>query len=287
LGRRELAAAWRRIVKIATWNVNSVRARLDRLVAWLARHSPDALCLQELKVADEAFPFEAIERAGYRAVVHGQKTYNGVAILAREEPTDVACGLGDDIDDPQARLIAATVGGVRVLSAYVPNGGEVGSAKWDYKLAWLARLRRYLDAPCQAGQPLALCGDLNIAPEARDVHDPVLWEGSVLFHEALRGAFAQLHDWGLTDAFRLHHSEGGLYSWWDYRMLAFPKNAGLRIDHILLTAPLASRCTAVVIDRAERKAQQPSDHAPVVAELAVEPAAAGTPVDSQAGRATL
>jgi exodeoxyribonuclease-3 len=244
-----------------------VRARLDRLVAWLARHSPDVLCLQELKVTDDAFPFEAVQGAGYRAVVHGQKTYNGVAILAREEPTDVVRGLGGGVDDPQARLIAASVGGVRILSAYVPNGGDVGSEKWTYKLDWLRGLRRFLERECEPGAALALCGDLNIAPEARDVHDPSQWEGSVLFHADLRAAFADLCAWGLLDAFRLHHSETGLYSWWDYRMLAFPKNAGLRIDHVLITRPLAQRCTAAVIDRAERKGKQPSDHAPVVVDV--------------------
>jgi len=255
-------------VRIATWNVNSIRARLDRLVAWLGRQSPDVLCLQELKVTDELFPFAELERVGYKAAVSGQKTYNGVAILAREEPTDVARGMGDDVDDVQARLIAASVRGVRVVSAYVPNGGEVGSDKWAYKLAWLRRLRRLLERNCGADAPLALCGDLNIAPEARDVHDPERWEGSVLFHADLRAAFADLCAWGLADALRIRHQEGGLYSWWDYRMLAFPKNAGLRIDHVLVTKPLGARCLEVGIDRNERKGKQPSDHAPVVADFA-------------------
>jgi exodeoxyribonuclease III len=255
-------------VKIATWNVNSVRARLDRLVAWLGRHSPDVLCLQELKVVEDAFPFEVVERAGYRAVAYGQKTYNGVAILARDEPTDVVRGLGDEVDDPQARVIVATVAGVRIVSAYVPNGGEVGSEKWTYKLEWLRRLRRFLARERRSEIPLALCGDLNIAPEARDVHNPEQWEGSVLFHADLRAAFADLCAWGLVDTLRIHRAEGGLYTWWDYRMLAFPKNAGLRIDHVLVTSPLAARCVGVTIDRDERKGKQPSDHAPVVADFA-------------------
>ena len=254
-------------MRIATWNVNSIRARLDRLTAWLARHSPDVLCLQELKASDEAFPFEAVERSGYHAAVSGQKTYNGVAILARAAPSEIVRGFGDDVEDAQARLIAATVQGVRVLSVYVPNGAEVGSDKWAYKLAWLRRLRRFLERDCHADRPLALCGDLNIAPEARDVHDPEHWEGSVLFHVDLRAAFADLCAWGLADSLRLHHQEGGLYSWWDYRMLAFPKNAGLRIDHVLVTRPLAAVSTAVVIDRNERKGKQPSDHAPVLADF--------------------
>jgi exodeoxyribonuclease-3 len=254
-------------VRIATWNVNSVRARQERLLAWLARQSPDVVCLQELKVEEAQFPFDALRGAGYHAVVEGQRTYNGVAILAREEPTDVVKGLCDDADDPQARLIAATVHGVRVLSAYVPNGAEVGSDKWAYKLDWLRRLTAYLETRHRADTPLALCGDLNMAPEARDVHDPTLWEGSVLYHADLRAVFARLQAWGVADALRAHHSESGLYSWWDYRMLAFPRNHGLRIDHILITEPLKARCTACAIDRDERKGKQPSDHAPVIADF--------------------
>ena len=257
-------------MRIATWNVNSVRARQERLLAWLARQAPDVVCLQELKVESAQFPLGALRAAGYHAVVEGQRTYNGVAILAREEPTEVVRGLCDDADDPQARLIAATVRDVRVLSAYVPNGAEVGSDKWAYKLDWLRRLTVYLEQHHRADRPLALCGDLNLAPEARDVHDPALWEGSVLFHADLRTAFARLETWGLADAFRVHHAESGLYSWWDYRMLAFPRNHGLRIDHILVTAPLKARCSACAIDRDERKGKQPSDHAPVVADFALD-----------------
>jgi exodeoxyribonuclease-3 len=196
-------------VRIATWNVNSIRARFDRLTAWLARHSPDVLCLQELKVSDEAFPFEAIERVGYRAAVSGQKTYNGVAILAREAPSEVVRGLSDDVEDAQARLIAATVQGVRVLSAYVPNGAEVGSDKWAYKLEWLRRLRAWLDRRFPRAEPLALGGDFNVAPEARDVCDPAAWEPSVLFHPEARAALEHVRAWGLVDAFRLHNQAPG------------------------------------------------------------------------------
>jgi exodeoxyribonuclease-3 len=170
----------------------------------------------------------------------------------------------DGEDDPQARLVAATVGGVRVLSAYVPNGQEVGSPAFAYKLRWLERLRAYLERHADPGQPLAICGDFNVAPEDRDVHDPAAWEGQVLCHPDERAALSRLASWGLTDAFRLQHSEGGLYSWWDYRMLAFAKNLGLRIDLVLVTAPLARRCSAAEIDRAERKGKQASDHAPVL-----------------------
>jgi exodeoxyribonuclease-3 len=223
------------------------------------------VCLQELKVTDDAFPFAAIETAGYHATVHGQKTYNGVAILSRGQPTDVRRGLGGD--DPQARLIAADVSGLRVISAYVPNGGAVGSDKWTYKLDWLRRLAGHLAERYDPKQPLALCGDFNVAPEERDVHDPKAWQDTVLFHPDARRGLEQVLGFGLVDTFRLHNSGGGLYSWWDYRMLAFPRNQGLRIDHIFATAPLAERCVAASIDREQRKGQQPSDHAPVWAEF--------------------
>jgi exodeoxyribonuclease III len=254
-------------VKIATWNVNSVRAREERLLRFLRARQPDALCLQELKVEDAAFPFDAVREAGYFAAVHGQRTYNGVAILAREEPRDVERGLADGGDDSQARLIAATVDGVRVLSAYFPNGGELGSDKWQFKLDWMRRLRAHLDRRYDPQQPLALCGDFNVAPEARDVCEPKAWEGTVLFHPDVRAALENVRGFGLQDALRIHRQEAGIYSWWDYRMLAFPKNRGLRIDHVFVTRPLAERCTGVVVDRDERKGKQPSDHAPVVAEF--------------------
>lgn len=256
-------------MRLATWNLNSIRARLPRLVAWLGLRQPDVLCLQELKVSEEQFPFPEIEAAGYHAAVFGQRTYNGVAILSRSPLQDIEVGFGPQDDDPAARLISARVGDLRVLSAYVPNGQVVGSEKWAYKLAWLQRLRRHLDERADPKDKLALCGDLNVAPEARDVQNPAAWEGSVLYCPEARAALEQVLAFGLVDAFRLHHAEGGLYSWWDYRMLAFPKNDGLRIDHLLLTAPLATLCTSAFIDRNERKGQQPSDHAPVVIELAL------------------
>jgi exodeoxyribonuclease-3 len=192
-----------------------------------------------------------------------------VAILSRREPEDVGRGFGDGGDDSQARLIAARVGGVHVVSAYVPNGAEVGSDKWHYKLEWLKRLRAWLDRRYRRGDLVALCGDMNVAPEARDVHDPERWEASVLFHPDVRAAYAHVRDFGLVDSFRLHHEEAGFYSWWDYRMLAFPKGRGLRIDHIDVSEPLVGRCTGASIDREERKGKQPSDHAPVVVELDV------------------
>ena len=252
---------------IASWNVNSIRARQERLLRWLALRSPDVVCLQEIKTVEADFPFDALKEAGYHAAVHGQKTYNGVAILARQAPADVERGFGDGADDSQARLVAATVAGVRVASVYVPNGREVGSDRWGYKLDWLRRLEGWLEKRDVRRTPLALCGDFNVAPEARDVHDPAAWEGTVLFHPEARGALAQVTGVGLADTLRLHHPEAGLYSWWDYRMLGFPKDHGLRIDLVLASPPLAARCTGASIDRQERKGLLPSDHAPVLAEF--------------------
>jgi exodeoxyribonuclease-3 len=252
-------------MKIATWNVNSVRARFERLLAFLAREQPDVLCLQELKVSDAEFPLAELEAAGWRAAVHGQKTYNGVAVLARIEPEDVRIGLGDDVTDPEARLIAATVQGVRVISAYVPNGKVVGSDKWAYKLAWLQRLGAHLARHYTPEQPLALCGDFNVAPEDRDVAFVEKWRDSVLCHEEARARLRAIVAWGLRDAIRIHHTEVGPFTWWDYRMLGFAKGNGLRIDHILMTPPLAARCTGASVDRDERKGKLPSDHAPVMA----------------------
>jgi len=251
-------------MRIVTWNVNSIRTRLPRLLGVLERHEPDVICLQELKVADEEFPSLDVKQAGYHSAIVGQKTYNGVAILSKEKPENVETSMADGVDDPQARLVAADVAGVRVLSVYVPNGGGVGSEKWEYKLEWLTRLRRYLDGGADAASPMAVCGDFNIAPDDHDVKNPDKWRDTVLCHPQGRAAFQALIDWGLVDAFRMKHPEGGIYSWWDYRMLGFPKNDGLRIDGILVTEPLAGRISDAFVDREERKGKQPSDHAPVV-----------------------
>jgi exodeoxyribonuclease-3 len=256
-------------MKLATWNVNSIRAREERLLRWLGKHEPDVLCLQELKVTDDAFPLLPIQSLGYHAAVHGQKTYNGVAVLSRAESADVERGFGDGGDDAQSRLVTARVGSVHVVSAYVPNGSEVGSDKWAYKMEWMKRLRAWLDRRFAKSDLVALGGDFNVAPEARDVHDPAEWEPSVLFHPEARAALEDVRAWGLVDAFRQHHEGPGFYTWWDYRRLAFPKGRGLRIDHVFLSAPLAAKCVSALIDRDERKGQQPSDHAPVVVELAV------------------
>lgn len=255
-------------MQIVTWNVNSVRARQERLLRWLAEHQPDVLCLQELKAPDDQFPHQAVQALGYHAAVHGQKTYNGVAILARTPPQDVRCGLDDGEDDPQARLISADVAGVRVLCAYVPNGSEPDSEKYVYKKRWLQRLRSYLERHHQPDQPLVLCGDFNIAPEAADAAHPEAWLGTVLYCPEMTAALAQLASWGLQDAFRRVRPEPGLYSWWDYRMLGFQKNDGLRIDHVFATAPLAALARDGFMDRLERKGEQPSDHVPVGVDFA-------------------
>jgi exodeoxyribonuclease-3 len=255
-------------MKLATWNVNSIRSRLDRVLAWLNAHEPDVLCLQELKTTDEAFPFDPITAAGYHAAVYGQKTYNGVAILSRREPADVRRGFADgQEEDPQARLISAEVDGVRVFSAYVPNGRSVGDEAYAYKLAWFARLTEHLAANFAADQPLVVAGDTNVAVDDRDVNRPDEWADSVLCHADAREALTNLMAWGLEDVFRARNPEGGVYTFWDYRNLGFPTNNGLRIDHVLATAPLAARCTEATVDRDQRKGtkdNKPSDHAPVI-----------------------
>ncbi|MBE7522901.1 MAG: exodeoxyribonuclease III [Burkholderiales bacterium] len=256
-------------MKLATWNVNSLNVRLPRLLAWLAGHAPDVVCLQETKLEDARFPHRELEDAGYAAQASGQKTYNGVAILTRGERvvTDVSVGLRG-FDDDQKRLIAATVDGVRVVCAYVPNGQSVDSDKYAYKLRWCEAATATLRDELARHRELAFCGDLNIAPEERDVHDPAAWEGQVLFSAPEREVFARWVALGLEDSFRLFDQPPKTFSWWDYRMLAFPKNRGLRIDHILVSRALASRCRACTIDRGERKGEKPSDHAPVIAEFA-------------------
>ncbi len=248
---------------VATWNVNSIKARLPRLLAWLDRTRPDVVCLQELKGTDDAFPYDDVRAAGYHAVVHGQKTYNGVAILSHQDPTDPLPGLDDGVPDPQARVVAATVAGVRVVSAYVPNGGDMGTSSYAYKLEWLRRFMAYLARVGVPEAPLVVCGDFNIVPSDLDCHDSAAWEGTVLYNPELRAVHRDLLALGLVDTFRLHHPQERAYSWWDYRNFSFPRNAGLRIDFVLCTPPLARRCTAAGIDRDERKGDRPSDHAPV------------------------
>ena len=254
-------------MKLATWNVNGVRARLARLIDWLRTSRPDVVCLQEIKVEDAGFPAADLAALGYQSAAFGQKTYNGVAILARAPLADVARGFADGGDEDQARFLAATVLGVHVMSCYVPNGSEVGSEKFAYKLSWMERLRAYL-ARRPAGESAALCGDLNVAPADLDCYDPAAWAGQILCSAEERAAFARLLEAGLIDVVRRLHPNEPMYTWWDYRQLAFPKNRGLRIDHILATAPLAPYVLAASVDREARKGAQPSDHAPLVCEIA-------------------
>ena len=257
------------VVKVATWNVNSIKARLERAIAWLEKAQPDVLCLQELKVRDEDFPEAEIAAAGYHAAVHGQPTYNGVAILSRPEIQNVSNGMQDGVDDPQARIISAETYGLHVVSVYVPNGGEVGSDKWSYKLDWMSRLHDYVQMRFEPDQPVLICGDFNVAPEDRDVANPDRWRESVLCHEDGRASLQKLMTLGFHDTVRRLNEGDGPYSWWDYRRLAFPKGDGLRIDHILSTKALADACVAAYVDRDERKGKKPSDHAPVLAEFEI------------------
>jgi exodeoxyribonuclease III len=252
-------------MKLATWNVNSITARLPVVTKWLEAERADVLCLQELKCVNEKFPTEAFAELGYSAEVFGQRTYNGVAIVSREACSDVRRGFLDDEEGAQARLIAGTVGGVRIVNVYVPNGQFVGSDKYRYKLEWMRRLRGFFDDHYDTGERVLLCGDFNVAPEERDVHDPAAWEGHVLFSRRERAALEHLREWGFADAFRLHTEEGGHYSWWDYRQGAFRRDAGLRIDHIWVSEPLARRSKETWIDKEPRSWERPSDHTPVVA----------------------
>jgi len=254
-------------MKLAAWNVNSLKVRLPQLLEWLAAQQADVVCLQETKLEDHNFPQQAIEAAGYQVIFSGQKTYNGVALLARETPSDVVCG-NPHFPDPQKRLIAATVNGIRVVCAYIPNGQAVGSEKYAYKLAWLAALEAWIGEQLTTSPKLALAGDFNIAPDDRDVHNPAAWAGQILCSGPERAAFQRLLSLGLKDSFRLFEQPEKSFSWWDYRMLGFQKNQGLRIDHILLSAPLAERCIAAGIERDMRKRERPSDHAPVTALIA-------------------
>ena len=254
-------------MKLATWNVNSLKVRLPHLLEWLARHSPDAMCLQETKCEDTKFPAAEIEAAGYWWVHEGQKTYNGVAILSKERPANVTRGIAGFADDHK-RVIAAQVLGTRVVCVYCPNGQAVGTDKYAYKLRWYAALRDGLRQELAAHPRLAVLGDYNIAPEDRDVHDPAAWEGQVLFSEPEKAALREIIGLGFSDAFRLFEQPPKSYTWWDYRMNAFKRNLGLRIDHILLTKALAATCTASTIDVEPRRLERPSDHAPVTCEIA-------------------
>ena len=253
-------------MKLASWNVNSLSARMPRFLDWLRESQPDVIALQETKLEDARFPTMEIVAAGYQAIFSGQRTYNGVAIISREAARDVAPDMPEFPDDHK-RVLAATIGDARLVCFYVPNGQSVTSEKYQYKLRWLAAATSYLRHQLSRHPRLAVVGDFNIAPEDRDVYAPDLWREQVLCTTAERAAFRDWLALGLKDAFRLFDQPEKTFSWWDYRMLAFPKNNGLRIDHILLSPELAARCTACSIDRQARKGEKPSDHAPVMAEI--------------------
>ncbi|MCF8179641.1 MAG: exodeoxyribonuclease III [Sulfuritalea sp.] len=255
-------------MKIASWNVNSLKVRLPHVLDWLAETQADVLCLQETKMEDRVFPYAELEAAGYSAAHNGQKTYNGVAILARDRLEDIRFDIPGFADE-QKRVLAATINGVRIVCAYMPNGQAVGSDKYEYKLRWLEALTGYLRDELQRWPRLSLLGDYNIAPDDRDVHDPVAWKDQILCSEAERNAFGRFLDLGLADAFRLFDQPERIFSWWDYRQMGFRRNHGLRIDHILLSRSLAEVCESCVVDKAPRKLERPSDHAPVLATLGV------------------
>lgn len=254
---------------VATWNVNSLRARSERVRPWLERHRPDVVCLQEIKMQTAEFPLLEMQALGYHAVAFGQKTYNGVAILVRADhsaPTDVVCGMDDGDPDSEARLIVARIPslGLRVGSVYVPNGQSIDSDKYAYKLRWLGRFADHLRRHFSPDEALLLCGDYNIAPDDQDVHDPDLWRDTVICHHEARSRLAALMSFGLHDTLRRIEPSTKIFTYWDYRQLAFPKNLGIRIDHILCTTPLIERCTAARVDREARKGEKPSDHAPLL-----------------------
>jgi exodeoxyribonuclease-3 len=254
-------------MKIASWNVNSLKVRLPHLRDWLATTTPDIVALQETKTEDAKFPADEIAALGYQSVFSGQKTYNGVALLARELPRDIVTDI-PGLDDPQRRILIGTVDGVRVANLYVVNGQQVGTDKYQYKLQWLAKVRDFLAAELQRHPNLVVLGDFNIAPDDRDVHDPQLWHEQILCSTPERAAFKSLLDVGLHDSFRLFETNGGHYSWWDYRQGAFRRNMGLRIDLILASEALRARCRSSAIDRTPRTWERASDHSPVLLELA-------------------
>lgn len=256
-------------LKIATWNVNSLKVRLPHVLQWLAEHQPDILALQEIKLQDHDFPIDEIKQAGYQAYFSGQKTYNGVATLSRIQGGDVLTGIPGFID-PQRRILAVTVGSLRILNLYVPNGESTTSEKYQYKLNWLQNMRDFLKQELQKYPKLVVLGDFNIAPDAQDVHDPAIWEGRVLCSAPERAALRDLLALGFADCFRLHPQPEKSFTWWDYRMNGFKRNLGLRIDHILASNELSSACQRCYIDKNPRTLERPSDHTVVVAEFETE-----------------
>ncbi|MEM7400663.1 MAG: exodeoxyribonuclease III [Pseudomonadota bacterium] len=253
-------------MKIASWNVNSLRVRLPQVLEWLQDNPVDVLALQETKMVDEEFPVDDIQQAGYQVQFSGQKTYNGVAILSNQESTDIVKDI-PCLDDPQRRILAATVDDVRVLNLYVVNGKEVGSDKYDYKLDWLKKVTAFIEQDIKKYPNYVVLGDFNIAPEDEDVHDPVAWNGKILCSDKERKALQNILDLGFADSFRLFDQEENTFSWWDYRGGGFPRNLGLRIDLILASSAMEGNCAYSVVDKAPRSNERPSDHAPVIAEF--------------------
>ena len=254
------------MLKIASWNVNSLNVRLPHVLAWCDGARPDILALQETKLTDDRFPIDALQEAGYHSVYSGQKTYNGVAILSREPAVDTVTDI-DGLDDPQRRILAATIGDIRIINLYVVNGSEVGSEKYAYKLHWLEQVNRFVADQVQKFEKVIVLGDFNIAPEDRDVHDPEDWHEKILCSTPERQALQTMLDFGLSDTFRLFEQEEKTWSWWDYRQAAFRRNMGLRIDLVLASKALADNCSAAYIDKEPRRQDRPSDHAPAVAEF--------------------
>jgi exodeoxyribonuclease-3 len=254
------------VLKVASWNVNSLNVRLPHVLAWCEEARPDILALQETKLTDDRFPVDELQEAGYHSAYSGQKTYNGVAVLSREPATDMVTDI-DGLDDPQRRILAATIGDLRIIDLYVVNGSEVGSEKFAYKLHWLEQVTRWIEAEAQKFDKLIVLGDFNIAPDDRDVHDPESWREKILCSTPEREALQRIFDLGLSDTFRLFEQEEKTWSWWDYRMAAFRRNMGLRIDLVLASAAMADVCSAAYIDKEPRRQERPSDHTPVIAEF--------------------
>ena len=254
------------MLKVASWNVNSLNVRLPHVLAWCHVARPDILALQETKLPDDRFPVDELREAGYHSVYSGQKTYNGVAILSREPATDIVTDI-DGLDDPQRRILAATIGDVRIIDLYVVNGSEVGSEKFAYKLHWLEQVTRWIAGELQKSDKVIVLGDFNIAPDDRDVHDQEAWSEKILCSKPEREALQHILDLGLSDTFRQFEQEEKIWSWWDYRMAAFRRNMGLRIDLVLASAALAKVCSAAYIDKEPRRQDRPSDHTPAVAEF--------------------
>lgn len=257
-------------MKIATWNVNSITIRLEQVLAWLAATETDVLCLQETKCTDEKFPLDAFQNAGYKAAFMGQKSYNGVAIISRFPIENVQYNFPDDAPDAPKRLIAATIKNIRIVNTYIPNGTELWTDKFTFKLDWLQRLRKLFDATCPADSDVLLCGDFNVAPDERDVWNAAFWEGKLHFTKPERAAIHHVKQWGFVDVFRQINGDEKNFSWWNYREGAFPKNQGLRIDHIWTSKSLAEKCVGCRIDKEPRGWERPSDHTPVVAEFKIQ-----------------